>query len=513
MKKRISLILTAVLLLGSLAGCQTKPQAGNNAPADPYAHLRDAAMPNKLISGEVADFPIATDSMTYAQRRQLCLDFFQMQLSAQWKTNMDVSFMMSNYKKGTYKDLKTDALYGGIVYHSHGFGNLYRWLEYYDDTTGIMDMETALAENGGYGEGAAITHEEFDADGKLTYFKYRSLMAMGNQCTSSSCWSWGRVINSACFGDTCDLNIYNGFIPIGGYTYGYEDGGNYYGPLDIQAFGKKSETNPRGYDTPDVIADWNAKNGSDAMFKCYAMMKPGDCLVDEGHALMVKSVNLYTSKDGTVAYDLSTVTVLEQIEAWGQETTLNGVPFKNQGGVDRLYTFAQLQKDAYIPFTFLELLDENDPQDKQHLDHYYSYADKLVSVKNRYQHFTFTDEANGRGVEKAVTYCTHEGSTITPADLVNMVVGSNYSISDVFVTATDSTGAVLKESIFRAPYTNYREVSMGEHKSTWEVDEAGNLVAICEGFAPLANGETTLTVSMQLSTGEKLVAYTGTLVN
>lgn len=513
MKKYLSFILAAVLLLGSLAGCSEKPQAGNKAPVDPYAHLRDENMPNKLLSGEVADFPIATDSMTYAQRRQLCLDFFQMQLSAQWKTNMDVSFMMSNYKKGTYKDLKTDELYGGIVYHSYGFSNIYRWLEYYDDTTGIMDMETALAENGGYGEGAAITHEEFDANGNLTYFKYRSLMALGNQCSSSSSWSWGRVINSACFGDTCDLNIYNGFIPVGCYTYGYEHNGNYYGPLDIQAFGKKSETNPRGYDTDDVITDWNATNGTDGMFKCYAMMKPGDCLVDEGHALMVKEVNIYTTKSGEVDYTLSSVKVLEQIEAWGQETTLNGVPFKNQGGVDRLYTFPQLQKDAYIPFTFLELLDENDPQDKMHLDYYNAYADKLVSVKNRYQHFTFTDAMNGQGVEKAVTYCTHEGSTITPADLVNMVVGSNYSISDVFVTATDSTGAVLKESIFRAPYTNYREVSMAENKSTWEVDEVGNLVAICEGFGPLANGETTLTVSLQLSTGEKLVAYTGTLVN
>lgn len=511
MKKLLSLTL-AVLLCISAGACSKRPQAGSNTPGDPYAALRDETMPNKLLSGEVADFPIATDSMTYQQRRQLCQDFFQMQLSAQWKTNMDVSFMMSNYKKGTYKDLKTDELYGGIVYHSYGFGNIYRWLEYYDDTTGIMDMETALAENGGYGEGAAITHEEFDADGNLTYFKYRSLMALGNQCTSSSCWSWGRVINSACFGDTCDLNIYHGFIPVGCYTYGYEYNGNYYGPLDIQAFGKKSETNPIGYDTDDVIADWNAENGTEAMFKCYAMMKPGDCLVDEGHALMVKSVNLYKSKDGTVSYDMSTVTVLEQIEAWGQETTLNGVPFKNQGGVDRVYTFQQLQKDAYIPFTFLEFLDENDPQDKMHLDYYNSYADKLVSVKNRYEHFAFTDEMNGRGIEKAVTYCTYEGSTITPADLVDMVVGSNYAVSDVFVTATDSSGAILKESIFRAPYSNYREVSMGENKSTWEEDEVGNLVAIGEDFGPLANGENTLTVSLQLSTGEKLVAYSGTLI-
>lgn len=491
-------------MLTSLCACTGTESSGDAA-------TRDESMPKKLLLADLEGIPLATDEMTPQQRRQLCLDFFELQLGFQWKTDMDVSFMMSNYKKGTYKELNTQDVLGGIVYHSHGYGNLYRWLEYYDEHTGVMAMEKALAENGGYGDGAAITHLETDENGDPTYFKYRSLMALGNQCSSSSCWSWGRVINSACFGDTCDLNIYNGFIPVGCYSYGYELDGKYYGPMDIQKFGKGHESNPGGYDTPDVIKDLIEEKGINAMFDCYALMKPGDCLVDEGHALMVKQVNLFKGKDGSVDYDLSSVIVNEQIEAWDHEGTILDAPYKQQGRIDHAYSFKQLQEDAYIPFTFLELLDENDPVDKEHLAYYQSYAKELTALQNRYKVFPFREEMNSASVEPAVTYCSYEGEQISPTDFSAMTVGANYSISDVFVTVTGKDGAVLLKNIFRAPFTNYREVTMDVNKSTWEQDSDGSYLPISHGLDALATGENTVTVSLQLSTGQLLTAYEGTL--
>lgn len=506
MKRFISLLLAAVMLL-SLCACGAK--SGSESTTDPV--VRDPNMPKKLFAADLAAIPLATDDMSKAELRQLVLDFFELQLSFQWKTDMDLAFPKT-YSGSGNKEMSKDNIYGGIVYQSGGFGNLYRWLEYYDEETGIMPMSVALAENGGYGEGAVLTDVEVDSfSGLTTYYKYRCMMALGNQCSSSSSWSWGRVINSVCFGDTCDINVYNGFIPVGCYTYGYEQDGVTYDALTIQDFGKESDSNPAGYDTDDVIADWNAANGADAMYKCYAQLKPGDCLVSDGHAMMAKGVNIFTSNDGTVNYALSTVVVNEQIEGWGVKGFVGTTRLLQQGAVEKSYTFEQLQKAEYIPFTFPEFLDEKDEQDKKHLDYYMSYVDKLVSRDVRYQVFTDARGKCGNGVEKAETYCTYEGESIRFADFAAMTVGSNYAISDVFVTVTDASGTELLKNIYRATYTNYHEVSMNYGKSTWEMDADGNRVPISDGVEALANGENTIEVTLQLSTGEKLTAYKGTL--
>ena len=175
------------------------------------------------------------------------------------------------------------------------------------------------------------------------------------------------------------------------------------------------------------------------------------------------------------------------------------------------YSFEQLQKQNYIPFTFVEFLDPSDPQDKAHLDYYNSFKDKIGGVKALYNTFDFTDEVHGDGVEKAVTYCTATGDSITSDEFAAMVVGSNYSISDVFVTVTDGSGKELLKNVWRADFSNYREVPMSSNKGSWETDSEGNLIPISDGIAQLANGENTVTVTMQLCTGELLTAYQGIL--
>ena len=501
MKKRILAFAMTLLLL---VLCACGQDNGGSAAAG-----RLESMPKQLLTSDVSELPVAAENMPYAQRRQLCIDFMQLQLTAQWRPNITVDFQTANNK--SQKLLQPDEIYAGIFYQSKGFGNLYRWMEYYDETTGTVDFQRAIAENGGIGDGAAMIDQEYDENGNLTYKKYRSIMTFGNQCSSSSSWSWGRVVNSVAFGNTCDINVYNGFIPVGCYTYSFEYGGNTFKAVNIPQFGVISEQNPKKYDTDDVIADWNKANGPDAMFACYAQMKPGDCLVNKGHTLMVKQVLPYLNDDGTVDYAYSGVIVLEQVEAWYRTNEQNGVIYRQQGREAHAYSFEDLLKENYIPLTFAELLDPNDEQDKKHLDYYHSYMDKLPGVKALYNTFAFTDEVHGDSVEKAVTYCTYEGESITAADFAAMTVGSNYSISDVFVTVTDASGKELLKNIFRSPFSNYREVAMSCNKCSWETDADGSLIPISDGVEALANGENIIEVTLQLSTGEKLTAYKGTL--
>ena len=503
MKRAIALLLAIVAVL-SFAGCQ------KTAEQTPTTSLRDESMPNKLLVSDVTSLPIATDDMTIAQRQDLIIKFMELQVSFQWMTNQDILDWPSTYGGGK-KTIETPNIYGGIPYQSVGFGNPYRWLEYYDETTGVMDMQTALAENGGYGEDAAVT----DVDDLTGYKKYRSLMTFFNQCTSSTSWSWGRVINSVRFGDTKNITAYNGFIPVGGYTYGFEYEGKTYGPEDIQIFGKDDNGaalgNPIGYDTKHVIADWIAANGEYAMYDCYLQMKPGDCLVNGGHAMMVKEVRPATKEDGTMDYNMCLVIVNEQVEGWAKKDKLGEKKLFNQGSKEGAYTLSALQDKKYLPFTFPELQDPNDPQGQKYLAYYNEMMAKTQAVDKLYSVFTCTADCKGTGVEKSQVFCTKENGTITMADFAAMTVGSNYSISDVFVTVTDSTGAVKVQNIFRAGSTHVREVSMTAGNSTWKTDADGNRLTLCEGLDAFADGNHTVTVTLQLSTGEKLTAFTGTL--
>ena len=502
--KRIIALLLALLTVLSFAGCSSEKTPAATTPQ------RDESMPKKLLASDVSSLPIATDDMTIAQRQDLILKFMELQVSFQWLTNQDILDWPATYGGGK-KTIETKHVYGGIPYQSKGFGNPYRWLEYYDETTGIMDMQTALAENGGYGEDAAIT----DVDELTNYKKYRSLMTFFNQCTSSTSWSWGRVINSVRFGDTMNITAYNGFIPVGGYTYGFEHEGKQYTPEDIQIFGKDENGaalgNPIGYDTKNVIADWIAANGENAMFDCYLQAKPGDCLVNGGHAMMVKEVRLATNDDGTVNYGASMIIVNEQIEAWGKKEKLGDKTLYNQGSKEGAYLLSTLQDKKYIPFTFPELQDPNDPQGQKYLAYYNDMMAKTQAVNKLYSVFDCSEDCKPTVVEKAKVLCTKENGNITLADFKALVVGSNYSISDVFVTVTDGSGAVKLHNIFRASAAYIREVPMTANNSTWKTDAEGNLLTLCEGLDALADGNHTVTVTLQLSTGEKLTAFSGTL--
>ncbi|MBR7165709.1 MAG: hypothetical protein IKD18_05455 [Clostridia bacterium] len=523
MKRSLTLFLIlCILLTGAFTACSEVQPLSTTEEVVSTEPFYEDPMAKKLLRSQVEAFPVATEEMSYEDRRSLAVDFFELQLTFRWKPDMDLlDYPTTNFHVPGGKTLKTDTIYGGIPYQSVATGNLYRWLEYYDEETGVFRLSEALAENGGYGEGAAITDVKKDKDGNITYKKYRSLQALFNQCSVSSFWGWGRVVNSANFIWTADMNVYNGFIPLG-FTYGYEHEGKTYGADVIRRWGVKDENwNPKGYDTVHAIRDWKALHGDDAMYKCYAKLQPGDCVVSKGHAMMVKEVHFHKREDGSVALPHSWIVAIEQIEGWGQQTVLgegeNRVAFKNQGGVDRIYYFGELMDKDYLPFTFAEYLDPEKPEEKELLDQYLRYANVISPVAKRYSAFQFDNEAilamTGAGVEKAVTFCTLDATqkSVSFDAFSGMTVGSNYTISDCFVTVKDREGNVLLQNIYRAPSAQIREVSMSARKCTWEYDAEGKAIPVSQGVKALVNGENTVEVSLQLSNGEKLVAYSGIL--
>lgn len=481
-------LLTFLLFLLLLSGCAA-PAPEVTGPTDPLT----LAMTQKLTAKAVESLPVASENMSKDELRQLCLAYFDLQLSFQWTPSRSVTDYPVTHAK-TKKTLDKGSVYGGIPYQSLGTGNLYRWLDYYDEVTGLFDIDRARAENGG----DTVTSVERDKNGNVTYYRYRWMRALFNQCSVASFWGWGRVINSANFAWTSEMNVYNGFIPVGGYTYGYTHNGKYYGPETIVRFGDRDAlSNPIGYDTVDVINDWKKAQGEDAMLRCYAQMLPADCLVSGGHAMMVRDVNLHYNEDGSINYRRSTVTVLEQTEGWGSESKISNIPYKVQGGYNQVYTLLYLQSKEYIPFTFAEFLEEDDPR----LETFRSSVGEC---------YTVFDAASGTGVEKAEVFSTAKNGSISYSGFQTLTVGANYPISDVFVTVTDGGGKEVHEVIHRAEDAHTREVPMSAVRASYET-EGGKTLRLYDGLREFADGTHTVTVKLRLSTGQLLTAFTGKL--
>ncbi|MBE6712718.1 MAG: hypothetical protein E7580_04250 [Ruminococcaceae bacterium] len=449
-----------------------------------------------LTAAALDALPFANGDMTAMERRKLCLDYFQLQLSFLWQTNLDVTDYDPTYYdfKDDSRALRTENLYAGVPYQAGGNGNLYRVMEYYDEETGLLDLRRAFSEYGGYGAGGEIDSVKKDADGNVIYKRYRALKTFFNVCSSGANWGWSRVINSADFGSTTDTNVNGGFIPIGCYTYP--------GMENIDRFGQVTDHNPTGLDTTDVVR----QVGEDRLYHYYALMRPADCVVSPGHIMMVKKVNLVRRGDGTPDPLKSSVVTLEQIENWGERGQLEGRSLYRQGGVDRVYTFEELKESAYLPFTFAELLDENDPFDKPHLDFYNRYVLNRNHLGEKYKLMGFDektlDRITGADVEKAELYLSGEPASL--GELAKCNLASNYPISDVFVRVRDADGGLMLENVYRTKGSSTRVVAMSSYMSNAATDESGKSPSMMTGVDEAVARGGRLEIAVQISTGELL---------
>ena len=279
---------------------------------EPKKEEKKVTVPDPLTWEKINAIPIATADMSEDQLRQICADYFRLQLTYQWTPSESFRYEIESYDRMV--DMKKGTVYVGSPYDG-GRGNLYKIMNYYDPETGVL----TTSKNG-----------EHTTD------------LIGNHCTSASHWGWSRVSNTIHFGLTESVTEANGAIKVGPYKYPNE--------------GKEHKS------TRDVC---NA-NGEQVMFQSYAKLKLADGVINfngAGHVMMVSAApEIKYLEDGSIDGEKSYILFMEQVSSW-KNKDFNGQSFPQQGNVDEKYTFNKLFKSSYLPFTIKELIGA-DPVEK-----------------------------------------------------------------------------------------------------------------------------------------------------
>ena len=267
-----------------------------------------------LLEEQIDAVPIATADMTVDEWRQICLDYFKLQLEIPWTPDRDFTFQ---YKTtGVSMSREAGVGYAGLPYVSGAYGNLYRFMKYYDSKTGVVSVE---------GE-----DQEF-AD------------LIGNQCSNGAGWAWARVINNTTFQSTVSMTQARGCIKLGPYEY---------------------DTSIWEFTSTRSIC---VENGEQIMYQSYALWQPADGMVyyhRTGHVQMVASKpQIVYLENGEIDGDASTVCIIDQTSKDGKMTYLqteqNGELWQ-QGNTSKEMTFKELFDKGYIPFTFAEFIGEGE---------------------------------------------------------------------------------------------------------------------------------------------------------
>lgn len=306
MKKLICLLLAALFL----AGC------ANTAQSQLPAITRDYTPDYRVTPTQEPEDP----EEILAYRRQLVVEEMREMMSVLWTPTetfaYDIQEDPENPQPYTFEKGK---IYSGIPYAT-GCGAGYSFLSYaVGEENGVYTLDGLSGEN---------------MSGKQT-------PRIGNTCSSSIAWAWGRVSNSINFSLTKFMTPMYGCLKVGDYVY---EGSNY---DDVR--------------TSKVCED----NGKEVMFAAYAQMQPGDAMVrrvsDAGHAIMVVDVNVVYDGEGRINSKMSTATIVDQSGTYigkPETTYIEGV-----GAVilceklDKVRTFDSLFKSGYLPITCKELVD------------------------------------------------------------------------------------------------------------------------------------------------------------
>lgn len=333
--KRFLLLTVTLILLLAMAAC-----GGNSNPptTDPSTEPTESKIKTKVADplswDDIEAIPIANDSMTEDELRQICVDFMRLQLTFGWTPSHDVVYSNGSGKKG----FLAGEAYGGIPYISVTMGNIYTAVRYVDPDNGVIDTSAGP-----------------------DVFRYFS-----NQCSGSTFWGWVRVSNTLKYSGTSNCIEANGCLRIGDYIY----------DSSIYDFHKQKIS------TIDICKD----NGTTTMYESYAKMKLADGLVtyqitdssSAGHVMMVSAVpNVVRNADGTIDGEKSTVTIMDQMRNWNKQTQPDGTTYEIEGSLDVPWTFSRLFSAGYLPFTIPEF-HNIDPVEKGEVS--INYTGSSVSV-------------------------------------------------------------------------------------------------------------------------------------
>ena len=246
--------------------------------------------------------------MSIDEARQAVVAFMDYAQTFTWTAADDQSYYISDSMG--YHNLQKNYIYGGLPYVHLGSGNVYRFMDYMDPATGVLDVKNAMAEP----------------------------MLFGNQCSLCVYYAFSRVINSVHTGAyTSYLNYKNGYIPIGPYTYTLE----------------RNQFIEGVWDTSDVCLE----NGEQVMFESYALALPADGMVSPGHAIMVTGTpHVVRNENGEIDAERSYIVYSDQTNGWGIGTNSQGDIYQYTRANFGHFSFAKLYADGYVPFTFAEFL-------------------------------------------------------------------------------------------------------------------------------------------------------------
>ena len=317
--KRVLALILVLLLLGTLCACG----GGSNTETTPETTLAPAVetkVAEPLTWEKINSLPIANDSMSEDELRQLCMDFMEMTMLFPWTPSDPLNFTPINGSDKVTKIFVPGEVYGGPPYIAGTMGNIYTMMEYYDERNGMLDLSGGMD----------------------------TLRQFCNQCSGSTFWAWNRVCNKITYNGTTNALQHNGCIRVGPYTY--DD--------NIMDMYREQVSTKQICQT----------NGLDTMYESYALLKPADGIVNfysgAGHVRMVfAEANVVRDANGKINGGLSTITYTDQDGLWYQHTQPDGSPYEHVGGYKIEITFFQLFNDGYLPFTFAEFIGA-DPVEK-----------------------------------------------------------------------------------------------------------------------------------------------------
>lgn len=435
-RSSLCLLLTAIALLSSCATLDPltdpKKQEEVREQVTTEQKIVYPKVTKPLTWEQIHALPIANSTMNEDQLRQLVVDYMRLQLTFEWTPPCDMDYILPAVEVS--KSFDQGTVYGGPPYRSFDAnGNLYLWMEYLDPETGILDF-------GNYDN------------------PYDLLGVLGNDCASSPFWAWNRVINSLTnymdFENQCgfanvELTPKNNLIPVGGYES--DPPGNW----------RKGD---------GTKAIWE-QNGVEKMYACYAQIKPGDGMVHlypnltqksgwSNHLQMCAALPTVVYKeDGSIDGEKSFVTILDQRSVLSPKQTDHGTVVY-EGGIDAIFTFAELHRQYYIPFTFKEFLG-TDP------------------------------------IEKGEATLTVSGDPFDYKTLLAGQIESNYAISHAKIRFFDDKGKTLYEYIARPVQLNTRSLSVSRV-----------LIAAASSYV---DSKTPFELTVQIGSGECITLLEGTL--
>ena len=312
--KKVIAVLLCIASLFSLVACSNGGGAANTEVIE-TTEAKDYSQWAGLVDDPTGwleaynSLPIANESMSIEELRQLCVDAFKADLTFQWTPNKDISY---TYKIGG--ETKSVALSDGIAYSGLCYatgvagattGNIHKILKYYDTETGVLDVE-AMGD------------------------KFMGFIT--SACSFGALQGWNRVINSHTLETMSTYNAFDGkIVPVGPYTY-------------------TAATYNYDFSTGDATTKIILSNDYDTMYESYANMLPADGLYSSPswHVMMCSSVPVVVrDKKGKIDPFNSYLLVCEQDQVGTTGRTQpvpqsNGTPITPLGTVDNKYTFNQL---------------------------------------------------------------------------------------------------------------------------------------------------------------------------